>query len=285
MAEPRVEIGIGVSKDVEMSSASETPAAQPQPAEGVESITDLIPAEENNEMIVAPSEPTQENRFLDYLKSPIVELVVGKGDDQTILAAHQGILTSSPYFAELVSQFPEDGPRRIVLEEESIDAVACFLQYQYTAEYFPKRLGSLTEGLESDPSIPDIDETGDQLLKHARVYTLAGKLGIDNLKSLAQGKIHRINSTAKGEIEYAKYVYTHTNPGDSIRKPVAAFWATRSHVLRHEAEEDFRSLCLQYPQFGFDVLNLVLDQKEKRANREIESPGVKGSARKRARMG
>ncbi|KMU85522.1 hypothetical protein CIHG_03305 [Coccidioides immitis H538.4] len=285
MAEPRVEIGIGVSKDVEMSSASETPAAQPQPAEGVESITDLIPAEENNEMIVAPSEPTQESRFLDYLKSPIVELVSGQGDDQTILAAHQGILTSSPYFAELGFQFPEDGPRRIVLEEESIDAVACFLQYQYTGEYFPKRLGSLTEGLESDPSIPDIDETGDQLLKHARVYTLAGKLGIDNLKSLAQGKIHRINSTAKGEIEYAKYVYTHTNPGDSIRKPVAAFWATRSHVLRHEAEEDFRSLCLQYPQFGFDVLNLVLDQKEKRANREIESPGVKGSARKRARMG
>ncbi|EER24029.1 hypothetical protein CPC735_053990 [Coccidioides posadasii C735 delta SOWgp] len=267
MAEPRVEIGIGVSKDVEMSSASETPAAQPQPTEGVESITDVIPAEENNEMIIAPSEPTQENRFLDYLKSPIVELVVGKGDDQTILTAHQGILTSSPYFAELVSQFPEDGP------------------YQYTGEYFPKRLGSLTEGLESDPSIPDIDETGDQLLKHARVYTLAGKLGIDNLKSLAQGKIHRINSTAKGEIEYAKYVYTHTNPGDSIRKPVAAFWATRSHVLRHEAEEDFRSLCLQYPQFGFDVLNLVLDQKEKRANREIDSPGVKGSARKRARMG
>ncbi|KMU79985.1 hypothetical protein CISG_08145 [Coccidioides immitis RMSCC 3703] len=207
MAEPRVEIGIGVSKDVEMSSASETPAAQPQPAEGVESITDLIPAE-NNEMIVAPSEPTQENRFLDYLKSPIVELVVGKGDDQTILAAHQGILTSSPYFAELVSQFPEDGPRRIVLEEESIDAVACFLQYQYTGEYFPKRLGSLTEGLESDPSIPDIDETGDQLLKHARVYTLAGKLGIDNLKSLAQGKIHRINSTAKANRYQICYPYT-----------------------------------------------------------------------------
>lgn len=34
-------------------------------------------------------------------------------------------------------------------------------------------------------------------------------------------------------------------------------------MLRHEAEEEFRAMCLQYPQFGFDVLSLVLDQKEK----------------------
>jgi len=33
--------------------------------------------------------------------------------------------------------------------------------------------------------------------------------------------------------------------------------------LRHEAEEEFRAMCLEYPQFGFDVLSLVLDQKEK----------------------
>jgi hypothetical protein len=71
-----------------------------------------------------------------------------------------------------------------------------------------------------------------------------------------------------------------------IRKPVAAFWATRSHVLRHQAEADFRHMCLDYPQFGFDVLNLVLDQKEKRSHDRAEAAegsSYKGSARKRAR--
>ena len=41
----------------------------------------------------------------------------------------------------------------------------------------------------------------------------------------------------------------------SIRAPVANFWATRSHTLRSEAEEEFRSMCLEFPQFGYDVLS------------------------------
>ncbi|WEW57927.1 hypothetical protein PRK78_003394 [Emydomyces testavorans] len=283
MTEPRIEIGIGGEKDVEMAGASGAAAAEPQSAEDA---ADAAAAEENGEPTSTPAEGRGKNKFLDYLKSPIVELVIGKDGNETVLTAHQAILTSSPYFAKTVSQFPEDGPRRIVLEDESIDAIACFLQYQYTGEYFPRRLASPADGLEPDPSLPDVDDNGEQLLKHARVYTLASKLGVDNLKLLAHGKIHRINSTAKGEIEYARYVYTHTAPNDTtIRKPVAVFWATRSHVLRHEAEDDFRSLCLEYPQFGFDVLSLVLDHREKRAHdRETDSPGVKGSARKRARM-
>ena len=65
--------------------------------------------------------------------------------------------------------------------------MSSFLQYQYTGEYFPRR-ASTAGGLESDPSIPELDETGDQLLRHARVY---------ELKTLAQGKIYRINSAVR----------------------------------------------------------------------------------------
>jgi len=36
--------------------------------------------------------------------------------------------------------------------------------------------------------MPDLDQTGDQLLKHARVYTLADKFGMDKLKTLAHSK-------------------------------------------------------------------------------------------------
>lgn len=52
-----------------------------------------------------------------------------------------------------------------------------FLEYLYKGEYFPKRIGEGRDGpLEIDPSVPAIDNTGDQLLKHARIYTLADKL-------------------------------------------------------------------------------------------------------------
>lgn len=52
-------------------------------------------------------------------------------------------------------------------------------------------------------------------------------------------------------------------------------------MLRHEAEEDFRALCLEFPEFGFDVLSFVLDARERRGGDKLtEEPK---SGRKRAR--
>ena len=86
---------------------------------------------------------------------------------------------------------------------------------------------------------------------------------------------------------YARYVYAHTKREDTqIRKPVASFWGQRSHVLRHETEGSFRQMCLEYPEFAFDVLSFVLDTEEKREERRRkadEGDGGKGSARKRQR--
>ena len=137
--------------------------------------------------------------------------------------------------------------------------------------------------MEDDPTVPSPDNDGVALLRHARVYTLAQRFGLPALAALAHKKIHLTQSTAKGEIAYARFVYKETSPGDeSIRKPVAAFWATRSHVLRHEAEHEFKRMCLEFPQFGFDVLSLVLDAQEKRSQKaEAQSSGA---GRKRQRM-
>lgn len=136
-----------------------------------------------------------------------------------------------------------------------MDAVGCFLEFLYTGEYFPKKLTG-QRSLEADPSLPKVDETGAQLLKHARVYTLADKYSLPALRTLASSKIHCVNSTAKGEIAYAEYVYAFTPETDTaIRAPVANFWASRSHTLRAEAEPEFKALCLRYPQFGYDVLS------------------------------
>ena len=150
--------------------------------------------------------------------------------------------------------------------------------------------------------MPKVDEDGVQLLRHARVYTLAERFAVPALKVLSQSKIHCINSTAKGEIAYARYVYANTTGKDdaAVRGPIAHFWATRSHTLRSEAEEEFRDLCLEFPQFGYDVLSesprpcrrlrphlltlpaRVLDEKLKRERSEKLHPTA-GSSRKRAR--
>ena len=230
------------------------------------------------------TEPRQ--TFLDYLMSPMVTLLIGSGETQTMLTAHQALLLKSPYLSELCKSFIEDGavshstdypgsfcsavsplvltldptnqPRSVELPDDDITTVGCFLEFLYTGEYFPRKLpGQRT--LETDPSLPSVDDTGEQLLKHARVYTLAEKFGVSQLKTLATSKIHCINSTVKGEIAYARYVYAFTEKDDTaVRAPVVSFWATRSHTLRSEAEEEFKSLCLEFPQFGYDVLSKIL---------------------------
>ncbi|KAK7523597.1 hypothetical protein IWZ03DRAFT_365014 [Phyllosticta citriasiana] len=256
--------------DVEMGGAEETPAdianeptagAGEGDGEGEGDETSMLPD-------VEPEIPGV-IRFLDYLKSPIVEIMVGHGETQTMLTAHQALLTKSPFFSEKVAEFNEATIRRIDLPSEDLDATGSLLEYLYHGDYFPRRTSDSKDSpLEEDPTVPEPDNDGVALLKHARVYALADRFGLPELKSLAHGKIHRTRSTAKGEIAYARFVYAETSPADTtIRKPVAAFWATRSHVLRHEAEAEFRAMCLEFPQFGFDVLSLVLDAKEKRSAR------------------
>lgn len=85
-------------------------------------------------------------------------------------------------------------------------------------------------------------------------------------------------------------MYKESDPEDTtIRKPVAAFWATRSYSLRHDAEPEFKAICLEFPQFPYDVLQLVLDQREKKRGRDdtpARSSGpsvIPGSTRKKAR--
>ncbi|OCT48709.1 hypothetical protein CLCR_05082 [Cladophialophora carrionii] len=272
--EENVQIDDSAEPDVDMGTAEDAQEAD----------DDNVEAEGGGDTAAnGTTAPNPQTIFLEYLQSPIVRIIVGSDGDETTLTAHKAILQQSPWFEERLSELSDDD-LRIEMRDEALDAVGCFLQYQYTGEYFPRRLPNVPDGLEPDPSVPAVDNTGAQLLKHAQVYTLAQKLGLPELKTLAHSKIHRINSTAVGEIAYARFVYGNTPADDvTIRKPVAAFWATRSHVLRHEAEDEFKAMCLEYPQFGFDVLSLVLDQREKRAReREEEStPGGKGRKRMR----
>lgn len=45
--------------------------------------------------------------YIDYLKSPIITLVVGQGEDRAVLTAHQALLVTSPWFAEQCEKFAD----------------------------------------------------------------------------------------------------------------------------------------------------------------------------------
>jgi hypothetical protein len=74
-----------------------------------------------------------------------------------------------------------------------------------------------------------------------------------------------LDTNPRDEIVYARYVYGNSSKDDyEIRNPIARHWARHSHTMRHEVgDNDFKSLCLEFPEFAFDVLTVMLDKTEK----------------------
>lgn len=106
------------------------------------------------------------------MKSPIIEVVVGNGQERTTYSAHEVVLIKSPEFAKQVEQFAPGGarllqslhsqnvdmntntsqPRQIIFTEVDIDAMGSVVEYLYTGEYFPKKTSSARDApLEKDP--------------------------------------------------------------------------------------------------------------------------------------
>jgi hypothetical protein len=46
--------------------------------------------------------------YIEYLKSPVIGLLVGTGNDQALLTAHQALLVQSPWFADTCAKFSND---------------------------------------------------------------------------------------------------------------------------------------------------------------------------------
>jgi len=73
-----------------------------RPDLGVAAVEDDIPNLESIED--APARAT----YIDYLKSPVIGLLVGQGDEQALLTAHQALLVRSPWFADACAKFSAD---------------------------------------------------------------------------------------------------------------------------------------------------------------------------------
>lgn len=82
--------------DVEMVEGDEAEASAPRNGGGE------LPFAEGDDS-------EQRVQFISYLTSPVVTLVVGEGESETILTAHQALLTQSPFFSDACAAFTDDG--------------------------------------------------------------------------------------------------------------------------------------------------------------------------------
>ncbi|KAF1959804.1 hypothetical protein CC80DRAFT_545237 [Byssothecium circinans] len=167
------------------------------------------------------------------LTSAIVTIVVGR--DQRLFAAHEDVLSHSPYFAEVLrGQFFESTSRRIDLPTEEPEIFSCILEYLYKGDYYPRLVQDKrrqTWMLEGAVSSPDPNKGGravaveptlfhsavnDIILRDTAVYCAADKYGLEELKKLSLRKQGLQSGIEVGTIlRSARYAYENTPDSDS----------------------------------------------------------------------
>ena len=173
------------------------------------------------------------------LTSAIITLVIGK--DQRLFAAHEDVLSHSPFFAAAVrDQFLGGGAaRRIALPDEQPEIFSCILEYLYKGDYYPRLLhdkrhnrwflegaSPFAGGEGSQPASPKLPaaveptifhpDVGDLVLRDTAVYCTADRYGLDELRRLALRKQGLQCGIEVGTIlRSARFAYEHTPDSDS----------------------------------------------------------------------
>ena len=140
------------------------------------------------------------------LNSAIITIMVGKS--QRLFAAHEDVLSRSPFFADACrDQFFQANARRIALVDEEPEIFSAVLEYLYKGDYSPRLLHDKKRNTwvledEQDFLSPKIEggighggsatifhhRVGDTILRDTAVYCCAEKFGLDDLKRLALRK-------------------------------------------------------------------------------------------------
>jgi hypothetical protein len=88
---------------VEIGGSASAAAAAAATEEGTDADDTALPFQEEAMEDVPPRVT-----YIDYLKSPVIGLLVGQGDEQALLTAHQALLTTSPWFKDACDKFSSD---------------------------------------------------------------------------------------------------------------------------------------------------------------------------------
>jgi len=176
------------------------------------------------------------------LNSAIVTVAVGK--DQRLFAAHEDVLSRSPWFAEACrAQFFESpGQRQINLPDEEPEVFSAVLEYLYKGDYYPRLMHdrkrntwSLEDGEDltttttsmsphMDHKLGGINEfasiyhhgVGDYILRETVIYCTALKLQLPELQRLALRKQGLQSGIDVATIlRSARFAYANTPASDS----------------------------------------------------------------------
>lgn len=181
------------------------------------------------------------------LNSAIITVAVGK--DQRLFAAHEDVLSRSPWFAEACrAQFFESpGQRRINLPDDEPEIFSAVLEYLYKGDYYPRLLHdrkrntwALEDGTDlTSPIItsvsPRVDTpdtkkigginefasiyhhgVGDYILRDTVVYCAALRFQLPDLQRLALRKQGLQSGIDVATIlRSARFAYANTPPSDS----------------------------------------------------------------------
>lgn len=152
------------------------------------------------------------------------------GSEQRLFAAHEDILSRSPYFAAICrGQFLESAAKRVNLPEELPEVFSSVLEYLYKGDYYPRiihnkrRNVSELEGNANNngghgavESIVYHQGVGQALLKDTVIYCTAERYGLDELKKLALKKQGLQSGIQCNTIlASARYAYANTPDSDS----------------------------------------------------------------------
>lgn len=176
------------------------------------------------------------------IATAIITVVVGK--DERLFAAHEDVLSRSPYFKDACRDlfFSSDSAQRLDLRDEDPQIFSALLEFLYKGDYYPRLLHDKRrdvwyledqEGAASiaTPREKNIDGTlstagsgalmhhsgvGDVILKDTAIYCAAHKYGLEDLKRLALRKQGLQSGIEVGTIlRSMRYAYEHTPETDS----------------------------------------------------------------------
>jgi hypothetical protein len=114
---------------------------------------------------VVPIMTRQLTTTRSFLTSPIVEIIVGKGDHETIMTAHQSLLMEAPLLAEFVNKFEASGPVRSLIHIRStyISTLLILIDRVIHRDALPCQKRMLTPSVASSSSnIPVITQSSER---------------------------------------------------------------------------------------------------------------------------
>ncbi|KAF2764927.1 hypothetical protein EJ03DRAFT_331393 [Teratosphaeria nubilosa] len=180
------------------------------------------------------------------LNSAIITVSVGQ--DKRLFAAHEDVLSRSPWFAEACREqfFSSPGQRRISLPDEEPEIFSAVLEYLYKGDYYPRLLhdrkrntwsledvqglttmatsisprpenqGLKVGGAGNEVATIYHHGVGDFVLRDTVVYCTALRFGLPDLQRLALRKQGLQSAIDVATIlRSARFAYANTPPSDS----------------------------------------------------------------------